>query len=465
MSFNLKRIHFYLLKSFCRLFLLTFFISLFFLQLQFLYRHLEELVGKGVEFGVINEMMLYVSVGLLPLNFPLATLLASVITFGTLGENYELVAMKSAGISLYRIFKPLLALAALLSIAAFFIANNVIPETNVRYMTILNGLQEQRPELILQDGVFTNEIDGYSIKVAKIDKETNELFDVIIYDHNQPDNGGGVTVAPLGTITSTSDKKYVIISLFNGFCYQEGNGIWGNVIPNRNLFQKTSFDKQILRIRVLNFDFEKVDEAVFTNHHRMLTIKQLNVIIDSLENEYNSLLKEHVDKFELYHKGKDTDIITSDYSLNSLSNAFSFETCSESGKASILATARDDVRNNIQVILQDKQEFHDSQKSIRRYQIEKHRKITLSLSIFIFFLIGSSFGAVIRKGGISIPVVFSFLLLIVYFVIGLFGERLILSGALNVFEGAWLPYCLLLPLALWLTYLSANESTILVSDV
>ncbi len=463
MSLSLKRIHYYVLLSFFRPFLLTFSIGLFFLQLQFLYRHLGELVGKGVDLGTIAEMMLCVSAALLPFNFPLAVLLASVITFGSLGENYELVAMKSAGVSLMRILSPLFCVVGLMVIVAFFVANNLIPETNLRYMTILKSLQQQQPELILQDGVFSNEITGYSIKVEKVDKKTNELFDVIFYNHKPGENDGAVTVAPYGIISITDDKQYVVLHMFNGTSYYEGKGILGSSVSKRKYYLRTSFDEQVLRIRLNNFDFALANKNVFANHHRMMGIKELNISIDSLKNNCLVLLNSYTGRLNMIPNKivRNVDvrnILTDSYSTQMLN------TFSEEEKLAVFQIAQKDARNNIAIILKEKQQFYESQKMMRRYQIEKHRKISLSLAIFIFFLIGSSFGAVVRKGGLSLPVVFSFLLLVIYFVIGLLGERMILSGVLTLFEGVWLPFFVLVPIAAWLTWLSVNDSTIIVSE-
>ena len=463
MSLSLKRIHYYVLISFFRPFLLTFSIGLFFLQLQFLYRHLGELVGKGVDIGVIAEMMLYVSAALLPFNFPLSILLASVITFGTLGENYELVAMKSAGISLTRILAPLFCAVGIMVMVAFFVANNVIPETNIRYMTILKGLQQQQPELILQDGVFSNEINGYSIKVETVDKKTNELFDIIFYNHKPGENDGGVTVAPYGTISVTPDKRFVVLHLFNGVCYQEGKGMLGNLVNDKKYYLRTSFDEQVMRIRIYNFDFALANENVFANHHRMLGIRDLNVAIDSLKNDCVTLLNSYKDKMNVNIGITSRNVNAKDLVPGSYPGQM-IKTLSEKEKIAVIQCAQTDVRNNISSILKVKQQFRESQKTLRQYQIEKHRKITLSLAIFIFFLIGSSFGAVVRKGGISLPVVFCFTLLVIYFVIGLLGERMILSGVLSLFVGIWLPFFVLVPIAAWLTWLSVNDSTIIVSE-
>ncbi len=462
MSPQLRRIHYHILRSFFHPFLLTFFIALFFLLLQFVYRHLGELVGKGVDLAVIAEMMFYVSVGLLPFNFPLAILLASVLTFGTLGENSELLAMKAAGMSLFTIIKPLLLVVVVMALVAFLFANNIIPETNLRYMSILNGLQKQQPELILQDGVFSNQINGYSIKVENVDKHTQELYNIMLYNHSTDENDGQVTVARHGKLEFSEDKRYVILNLNDGKIYGEVKGGWARTLHTGNLHLRSSFDKQVLRIRVFNFDFSRTEESVFTNHHRMLSSSQLAVMIDSLKNEQNK---------EFYAYVQDlTPVFIQPYFQSNPGLRNAEKTGQQTNhiqklfaQQNVFEIAKENMRAKIKTIGQWKLDYSQKQKRIRRYQIEKQRKLTLSLSVLIFFLIGSSFGAVVQKGGISLPMVFSFLLLVVYFVIGLLGERMVLAGTIPVFQGAWLPYCALLPLAIWLIWLSANDSSIIIS--
>src|SRR5690554_1236283 len=191
----MKRLHKYIIKSFLGPFFMTFFIVVFVLLMQFLWKYVDDLVGKGLDISLLGEMMFYATFGLLPYAFPLAMLLASIMTFGSLGENYELLAMKSSGISLFRIMKPLMVIAIFITGTAFYFANNILPHTNLRFTTLLYSVKEQRPELVLQQGVFTNEIDGYSIRVGNKDKKTNMLYDLLIYDHTGNKSNESVTVA------------------------------------------------------------------------------------------------------------------------------------------------------------------------------------------------------------------------------------------------------------------------------
>ena len=211
----MKRLHLFVIKSFLGPFFMTFFIVVFVLLMQFLWKYVDDLVGKGLDFKVLGEMMFYASFALLPLAFPLAMLLASIMTFGALGENYELVAMKASGISLFRIMRPLIVIAILITGIAFYFSNNILPKTNLKFSTLLFSVREQRPEMVLQEGVFTNEMDGYSIKVGKRDNEKKMLYDLLIYDHTKNKPNESVTVADSGLLWITEDKKFMVLNLFS----------------------------------------------------------------------------------------------------------------------------------------------------------------------------------------------------------------------------------------------------------
>lgn len=468
---KLKRIHYYTLISFFRYFFFIFFIALFFLYLQFLYRHLDELVGKGVELKVIAEMIFYVSAALLPFNFPLTILLASVMTFGTLGENNELLAMKAAGISLRRIINPLFLVVLFMCILSFFVANNLLPETNKRYMSILTALKEQRPELILNDGVFTSEIDGFCIKVGHIDRRNNEMYDILVYNHLENSSNKNVTTAKHGFIEMTQDKKFMILTLYDGLVYTDGNDLFKHSDSKLFIHQQSRFDKQVIRVRVYDFAFERMGDQVFANHHRMLNITELEIAQDSLELEFMNDFNGYISGFNL--NGSLDKKITAEgarknYRRQSRSFYVDFQSVlsnlSQKDKFSVLQVAQKNARNNLQNVLQVKSGLFKSQKDIRKYEVEQHRKFSLSLAIFIFFMIGSSFGAVVRKAGFSLPVVFCIVLLILYFIIGITGERLALLGVLPVYQGAWLTFMLLLPMAVIFTYLAVNDTMIMMSD-
>ncbi len=221
MAFFVKRLHLLILRSYLGPFILTFFISLFLLLMQFLWKYIDELVGKGLDVWVIGELLLYASASLVPMALPLAILLSSIMSFGNMGEHYELIALKSAGISLLRIMRPLILLVFAISILAFFFSNNLMPYTNLKMGTLLFDVRHQRPEISIREGVFDNSIEGMSLKVGKKDPRTNMLYRIMIYDHSKNDGNLVVTVADSGHMKLVDKDRYLILTLFNGHSYAE----------------------------------------------------------------------------------------------------------------------------------------------------------------------------------------------------------------------------------------------------
>ncbi|MFP4663690.1 MAG: LptF/LptG family permease [Bacteroidales bacterium] len=271
----------YILNSFIGPLIITFFISIFLLLMQFLWKYIDDLVGKGLEWTVIAELLLYASVTLVPMGLPLAILLSSLMTFGNLGETYELFALKSSGISLYRIMKPLIVLVVFVSVGAFYFSNNLLPYTNLKMRTLLYDVRNQRPEVSIQEGIFTDAVDGFSIKVREKDKDDNTLRDVLIYDHRNKRKNASIITAESGSMKVTPDKSYIIFKLYNGHLYDE--------IKERKQrgertypYQTTDFDQQTIYIRTEGFGLNRSDEDLFKDNFEMLSLDQLDTAMDSL---------------------------------------------------------------------------------------------------------------------------------------------------------------------------------------
>lgn len=277
----MKRLHIFILKSYLGPLVATFFISMFILLMQFLWRYIDELVGKGLETSVIAELLLYVSTTLVPMALPLAVLLASIMTFGNLGENYELIALKAAGISLFRVMYPLIMLTIFMTLFAFFFSNNVLPVANLKASVLLFDIKEQKPELSIKEGVFTN-LEDYSIKVANIDKETGMMHDLIIYNHSKKSSANNeVTIADSGKIIVDDKRGVTEFILFNGSVYTEIKGK-GKKRKNHP-FRRVHYGEQRMVIEMKKDDFKRTDESVFAgNSSRMLSISQLEHYRDSL---------------------------------------------------------------------------------------------------------------------------------------------------------------------------------------
>ena len=276
----MKKLHLFMLKSFVGPFVATFFISMFVLIMQFLWRYIDDLVGKGLEGHVISHLLFYVSMTLVPMGLPLAVLLASIMTFGAMGENYELTAMKAAGISLYRIMKPLIVLIVILTIGAFFFSNNVLPYANLKASSLLYDIKRQKPELSLKEGVFINDIDGYSIKVDKIDKKTGMMYGMLIYNHTDRAGNYEVTIADSGIMEADPTGLFMEVELYHGYTYTDE----GMKTNNKKTypFRRVRFDKQFFVIPLSGNELKRSDEDLFKNSYGMLNIRQLDSMVNTL---------------------------------------------------------------------------------------------------------------------------------------------------------------------------------------
>jgi lipopolysaccharide export system permease protein len=470
----MKRLYWYVLKTFVGPFFMTFFICIFILLMQFLWKYVDDLVGKGLDTNIIAELLFYAAFGLLPFAFPLSMLLASLMTFGELGENYELVAMKSSGISLFRIMKPLMVVAIIITGIAFFFANNVLPHTNLRFTTLLISIRNQRPELVLKEGVFTSEIDGYSIRVGHKDKRTNTLHDILIYDHTNNKPNESVTIADSGYLKMTEDKNYMVMTLYDGENFVEETNAPGSR-SNTYPFRRDKFEKQVINIRVMNFNFQRRDESIYRNTFRMLNISQLKYAEDSLLIDYRARLRNFLLNTK-YLNNLDRKIsamaVNNDslllklrmepyktFSYDSLINSFESWNLLDAYQSAVYTA-----RNNFQEINNIENDLYGRKKRINQHMMERHRKFSLSVAVLIFFFIGAPLGAIIRKGGLGMPVVVSVLLFIIYYIVSITGEKSAREDVWDMLAGMWFSSMIFLPVGLWLTYKAVSDSPVMSAE-
>lgn len=463
----MKKLHLFVIKSYIGPLVSTFFVVVFVLLMQFLWKYIDDLIGKGLELSVISELLLYTSAGLVPLALPLAILLSSLMTFGNLGENFELTALKSAGISLQRIMSPLIILTILMSVGAFYFSNNVLPYTNLKMRSLLYDVQQQRPEMQIREGIFYNGIDNYSIKVADKDHRTNMMYDIKIYDHSDRRGNLKVTLADSGFMRITEDKSYLVTTLYSGYNYEEMVESRGQSqtrsFPHRN----DIFGEQILLIELSGFDLQRTDEEAFRHNSQMMNLNQLEMTADSLSKDRSKIVKEHTESLvkstffrqEAYRRvvhdtvdnieRKSLDIIELEESLTQDQRRRAWD------------QAMVDARLARNQVISTKTNFDWKNKLIRRYEIEWHRKFTLSFACFIFFFIGAPLGAIIRKGGLGMPVVVSVLFFVLYYVIDISALKFVRELVVPPFPGMWISSIILLPLGIFLTYKATTDSVIL----
>jgi lipopolysaccharide export system permease protein len=456
----LKKLYWFILKSYVGPLLFTFFIALFILVMQFLWKYVDELVGKGLEVPVLLELLFYASSTFVPLALPLAILLSSLMTFGNFGEHYELVAMKSTGIPLRRIMKPLIILSLFISAFAFFFSNNVLPYANLKFHSLLYDVRQKKLTFNIQEGVFYNGIDGYTIYVREKDPENNTIRDVMIYDHTDRMGNVKLTTAERGKMELSADQTMLVFHLFDGYNYEE-------VIDRSNYrinrpFQRSAFAEQKSMFSGLDFGMSRTDESLFRNNFQMMNLEQLENSGDSLRNELK-LKKQQVlrsiderfvhfnqlDSLDIIHTGPESEVFTS-VDTAALVKAVDFA----------LQTTRS-IKNNLEF---NNRDFAGRERRIVRHDLEWHRKFTLSIACLILFFIGAPLGAIIRKGGLGMPVVFSIIFFVIFHVISISGEKYARAGVLDPGVAMWLASIVLFPVGFFLTYKATTDSPLLDAD-
>ena len=477
----MKKLHILVIKSFVGPLILTFFFVIFILLMQFLWKYIDDLIGKGLEFQIIAEFLLYTSTTLVPLAIPLAVLLASLMTFGNLAENLELLALKSSGISLLRIMNPVIILTALIAVGAFFFSNNVLPYSNLKMRSMLYDIQQQRPELTIKPGVFDNNLEGYSIRIGDRDSKSNLLKDILIFDHTDNQGNTSVTIADSGYMRMSADEKHLLLTLYNGKSYVE---LQKQKKESKHIksypLRRDQFDQQEMVIEMTGFGLNRTDETLFRNSYSMMNLEQLNHFDDSLTIELNDILerfRSSMDK-SLVGKSKDIMIKTQGFIPDSL------ETDKKAGVLKIQPVCVDTLLACLNKLERRKAitqaiNFARSNKSIttsnvgttewkverlRRYQNEIHRKYAYSILCLIFFFIGAPLGAIIRKGGLGMPVIVSVLLFLTYYVISMVGEKFSREGMVPPSIGMWISTFILAPVSIWLTQKAVKDSVILNID-
>ncbi len=460
---TLKKLDWFVLKSFLGPMVLTFFIALFILVLQFVWKYVDDFVGKGFEWYIILELLGYASLTFIPMALPLAVLLASLMTFGNLGENYELVAIKSSGISFRRAMAPLIVAMVVLSGVAFYFSNYVLPIVNLKYGTLLFDVREKKPALNINEGVFYKDLQGYVIRVGKKEKDGVTINDVMIFDHTEGMGNNNMTVAERGKMETTPDNRFLIFTLYNGLNYYEPNS--DRNAMNRPL-QRTHFDEEMRRIDLTELNMIRSKEDLFKDNYQMLNLHQLSLQKDTLQMEFDKRRKEIHDYLirNFYYYGfVDTNLWDPAKNPQPLADDF-ISNFPKNEQKEMVAMALNTSRAITQQIEYMGKEMSVKSEVIAKFGIEWQRKFTLSIACLILFFIGAPLGAIIRKGGLGLPVVFSTLFFIVFHVISMTGEKFAREDILSPFQGMWLSSLVYLPIGILLTYSATTDSRVLNID-
>lgn len=450
---DLKKIFTLTTFSFLGPFIAVFFTVLFTLLMQFLWKYIDDLVGKGLEWYVIGQLMFYASASFVPLALPLAVLLSSIMTFGKLAETYELVALKAAGISLVRIMVPMITVTLLISGGAFLFANNVIPEANLKFKSLLWDITQQRPAFDIKEGAFYGGIDNYSIRIQKKDKKSQKIEGITIYDHTNSSIYGNdiVLTAKSGEMYTTPDQRWLIINLMDGTRFEELNRQNNGTMSYPA--SRLHFDSYNMRFDLSVFKLNRTNEELFKDNYQMLNISQLSYYRDSIKNmivqKRNEVLEFTKPYFSMI---RDTAYFFSHNPTLLVDDQPFIMSLPKSERVDVTDRALNTARTLKEIMRVQSDEIKNFLELIRKFEIERQRKFSLSIACLTLFFIGAPLGAIIRKGGLGMPTVVSILMFIIFYVLTIVGEKSAKEGAMNIIVGMWLANIVLLPIGLYLTW-------------
>ena len=465
----LKRLDVLVLKAFFGPFILTVFVVTFIFLMQTILKYIDELVGKGLGFLDYAELMMYFSMNILPVALPLAILLSSLMTFGNLGQFNELTAVKSSGISLLRVMVPIAIWVIGCTIGLYFFNNYVVPKANLKAYSLLYDLRQKKPSLDLKPGVFYNGIPGYSIKIVqKFDNDTS-IKGVIIYDHTQGRGNTDVIVADSGAMYLFNSSRYLALELFHGNSYsevkgEEGAGEKSNMIPEE--FMRNAFEKTRIVFDLASFDLSRTKEELFTGSRQMKTTGELSKHIDSMQstivrlNQHNSGM---LQPFYYYLDVDTADAIKYPPKIAGV-NISKKDLVTDSTVKAIAQRAANQARSIKTYLESIVERDANMTKEIHEFQVTEYQKYTQAVACFVLFLIGAPLGAIIKKGGLGIPVLICIIFFIFYYVFSITGEKWTKEGVYPADFAMWFGNGILFCIGLFFMRQAKNDSRILESD-
>ncbi len=449
-----KKLDKLIIKSFIGPFIVTFFIAFFVLMMQTLWKYIDDLVGKGLDFFTLAKFLWYASASMLTLATPIAILISSIMTFGNLGESFELVAIKASGISLLRFMRPLIFIAFILCGITFVFANYVIPYSTLKFVSLYNDIRFKKPALDLKEGVFFTYIPEYAIKVGKKKSDGKHINNVLVYEQTNPLQDNFI-IAEKGLMSVTDNKQFLEFNLENGARYQEK----GNTGDTATEFIRLNFQRYKVLFDVSSFQMTNSSDSFYQKNFRMLSVRQLGKSLDSLNRIKDSVVKKSENEFlsltsfnnipdsvwqqtpiKITHVKKIDTLIADSLKLSVFERAASM--------ASQLKGTIEYGKNDIQIRNAD----------IRYHKIEWHRKFSLSTACLILFFIGAPMGSIIRKGGLGMPLVVAIIFFLIFHLLNMFGEKFVKEDLTPAYFGMWLAVFTLLPVGIFLTYKAMHDS-------
>lgn len=442
--------------------------------MQFFWKYIDDLMGKGISIKVIVELLFYVSADLIPLALPLAILLSSIMTMGNLAEHNELTALKSSGLSLYRIMRPLTSIVLIIAMGTFYFSNYIIPVATLKWHTLIYDIQNTKISTIITPGVFSDKLEGYAIKV---DEGTNDEFKGILIHVNNDPNINKTIRANSGKIYKSANGNQLFFELRNGVISEElaiktpsftSDGLLIQSSDNSRPSRRYKFDKATYKIDISGFKLNRSDEGLFKNQHEMLNVFQINHAIDSIQKEGNKVIanfvKAHRNEYGFFqsHSLK-IDTINHSGEINHqtyLKEAFHIDSLTNEEKILALSSIAPNLRRVNQNIEGQLMYIAALENNIKMFLIGFHRKFALTFAIIVLFFIGAPLGAIVRKGGFGTPLVLASLLFMLYFILISVGESLAMEKVVSPFIGMWFATVVLLPIAMVLMKSASNDSQV-----
>ncbi len=455
----LKKLDKLIIRAFVGPFVATFFITLLVLVMQFFWLYIDDFVGKGLGAGLIFEFIWYQSAVLVPLALPLAVLLSSLMTFGNLGETFELVAIKASGISLLRFMRPLFIISVFISGIAFLFSNYIIPVANLKSRTMLADIIFAKPAFDLKEGVFYDKINGFAIKIGKKESNDSVIRDVIVYEQTNPIQDNFI-IAKSGVMSVTADKRFLEFNLKDGWRYQERTD---NSYSGNTEYVRLGFKEYKKQFDLSSFQLVRTDDSVNKNSERVMSMRQLDVAIDSLKKETGKIQKQL--KEDIFSSQPFTRMLKLDSAYKAVSapdsnkKAKTFtEWLPDSARLNISQRVSGQV-NSLRTSLESTAlNLKERERVLRKHEIEWHKKIALSLACLVLFLIGAPLGSIIRKGGLGTPLIFAIIFFMIFYFSSTTGEKLAKENTLTPLTGMWLSTFVLVPIGLFLTYKAMRDS-------
>ncbi len=454
---GIKKLDVFLLKSYLLPLILIFFVTTFLLLMQFLWRYIDDLVGKGLELSVIVELFFFAAMGILQMSLPLSVLCASIFAYGSMGDTNELIAIKAAGVPLSRMMRPLIIFNVILMIGSFVYSNNVLPYSNLRLWSLMFDVRNQRPEMNIKEGVFFDGIDQVRLKISSKNNETNMMYDMMIYDHRNNSGNTSVIVADSATMKITDDKQYLVLTLFSGESYEDVIDR-SNVTQNRvkRPFRRYSFDKQEVLFELEDYAFNRTNVDLFKHNSQMQNVLQLDYMEDSLHMSY---VDRNHRAFTQYFTNNVLKMTSSKKTDNAVMIDYDtlYASLSQGDQLSSVMKALNTARSGESYLLAAVDTEVEQEKGLNKLRIEWHKKFTLGFACMIMFFVGAPFGALVRKGGFGIPVIVSFVFYLLYYVLTMIAEKSVKTASIAAWVGMWYPIAIILIIGIYLTYLAMND--------